>query len=432
MFKKRVAVLQQLKLNIQDVSASIALPAQSPYHKQLDLIDLRELDLKYLKLFKPFIDTHIDEITDDFYRTLGKDPMLVGIINKHSTVERLKVSLRSHVKEMFAGYIDAEFISKREKIARVHVHIGLPTQSYLAGFQGLNTTFNRLVKNNIAHAEDQFATLIAIGKILNFEQQLVLEAFERIVEEMKEKTAEEKRTIGMQIVDSASNLAAISEETNAAYNQMTFQMNELIAVSQKAMLITEDAQSQAVEGNESLRIQKESMNQIVTMTEQIASDVNNLSEYAKEMEGIMGIVSNIASQTNLLALNASIEAARAGEAGKGFAVVADEVRKLAEQTKEATETVGGLLQNTDKQTTKLASSMNQIHEAIESGETSMDKTENQFRKIVASMQETKEQTSIIEEKVHIIGSVMEELADAIEDVASSADSLNSMSQDLQP
>lgn len=429
MFKSKKVAIQ--RLDVQEVEVKISLTSQSPYRKQLDLIDLAELDLKYLKLFKPYIDAHIDEITDEFYRVLGKDPMLTSIINQHSTVERLKISLRNHVKEMFDGEVDDAFILKREKIARVHVRIGLPTKSYLAGFQGLNNMFISLVKGNISHIEDQYATLIAITKILNFEQQLVLEAYESIVDEMKGKIAENRRAVGLQIVESASNLAAISEETNASYSQISYQMSELTNVSLATSLITEDAQKQAVEGSESLRLQKESMHLIVTLVNQIATDVERLSDYAKEMEDIMNIVSNIANQTNLLALNASIEAARAGESGKGFAVVADEVRKLAEQTKASTETVGGLLRNTDVQTMKLAGSMNQIQEAMISGEASLEKTENQFRKILDAMGGTKEKTTLMEEKVRIISSVMEELSEAIQEVAQSADVLNSISQDLQ-
>ena len=54
-----------------------------------------------------------------------------------------------------------------------------------------------------------------------------------------------------------------------------------------------------------------------------------------EIQGVVGLLNDIADQTNLLALNAAIEAARAGDAGRGFAVVADEVRRLAERSKAA-------------------------------------------------------------------------------------------------
>ena len=67
--------------------------------------------------------------------------------------------------------------------------------------------------------------------------------------------------------------------------------------------------------------------------------VDELSTVVANVQGVVGLISEIASQTNLLALNATIEAARAGEAGKGFAVVASEVKNLSGQTARATEDI---------------------------------------------------------------------------------------------
>ncbi|MBK3869494.1 chemotaxis protein [Pseudomonas stutzeri] len=70
--------------------------------------------------------------------------------------------------------------------------------------------------------------------------------------------------------------------------------------------------------------------------EHASQKVDTLAERSHEINGIVDLISGIASQTNLLALNAAIEAARAGEAGRGFAVVAGEIRSLAEKTALAT------------------------------------------------------------------------------------------------
>jgi PAS domain S-box-containing protein len=85
------------------------------------------------------------------------------------------------------------------------------------------------------------------------------------------------------------------------------------------------------------------MAEIKVTTEAISSGIMVLTEQVGEIERITEMVADLADQSNLLALNAAIEAAKAGDHGRGFSVVAGEVRRLAEQSKQATAQVRGLL-----------------------------------------------------------------------------------------
>ena len=92
--------------------------------------------------------------------------------------------------------------------------------------------------------------------------------------------------------------------------------------------------------------------------------VGKLSQSAFKVDGIIKMISAIASQTNLLALNATIEAARAGEAGKGFAVVAHEVKALAHKTSVATQTSTLQIADIQATTAEAVAAIREIAEII--------------------------------------------------------------------
>lgn len=118
-------------------------------------------------------------------------------------------------------------------------------------------------------------------------------------------------------------------------------------------------------GIENMRKLSESAKGVEENSKQVIAHMEMLRETTTQVQGIIEIISGIASQTNLLALNASIEAARAGDAGRGFAVVAEEINGLANQTKESTQNIAqmvGMLRDKAQEASAAVARMAQLNE----------------------------------------------------------------------
>lgn len=388
---------------------------------QLAMIQLKERDLQLLKLIQPAIKENIDKMTTGFYDRVMEVPHLTDIINSHSSVNRLKQALRSHLIEMFDGQINDVFVSKRERIAHVHVEIGLEPKWYMAAFNVLFEISQIIIHKHFNHIEERTMATYAVNKILNFEQQLVLTAYEERDKQIREE-AERNAKFGLaaNVGESAERLAAIAEETQARTAEMSNQSHFIKEASNIGKQLSNKLQRESQDGSENVKNLSIQIQEIKQGVGGIVDNAKILDNNAKEVQGIVNIILDIADQTNLLALNAAIEAARAGVAGKGFSVVAEEVRKLADQTKNSSSKVSEISGRTNHQIRTIEVSIQNIDKVVQKCVKTTELVSELLVQILTESKESNNQNNLIEAEISRLVDMLSDVSEASEEVANTA------------
>jgi len=365
---KMFQIVSRSKKNTIEISneANIGIFIKDPDRLlQLNLVELSVYDLQLINSLKPYVERNVVEVVAAFYHAIESVPALREVIQRHSSSERLRQTLRHHIIEMFEGRIDEAFLEKRRRVAKMHVKINLYPKWYLAAFQILEKSLRKIIFELRLSKGEEEKFCDAISKICNFEQQIVLEEYDNyantLIEEQRYNVREHVKDV---IGGISTHLEAQSQNTSDTVTELVNSAQKVNDSLKDSIHEAESMQKVSSEGYAKIVSINEQTGEIHHKTFQMANMVEQLDESSSKINAVVEMVKSISVQTNLLALNSAIEAARAGEHGKGFAVVANEVRKLADQTKSSVEQIADLIQMSNGITTQVVQAIQDIQELV--------------------------------------------------------------------
>jgi methyl-accepting chemotaxis protein-1 (serine sensor receptor) len=150
------------------------------------------------------------------------------------------------------------------------------------------------------------------------------------------RNADSVATASLQMAQGNADLSRRTEQQASALQETAASMEQLSAT------VRQNAEN-ARQVNQLALGASEVAGQGGTAVQELVQAMEDISDSARQVVDIVGVIDSIAFQTNILALNAAVEAARAGDQGKGFAVVAAEVRSLAQRSAQAARQIKQLI-----------------------------------------------------------------------------------------
>lgn len=280
---------------------------------------------------------------------------------------------------MFSGRIDSNYLEKRITIAVRHVNIGLTQEWYIASFQNIFHSIQLLIFEHYPDREDYQLAITALNKLLNFEQQLVLTAYDEELDRLKQQEEIARQEKVQSLSSTSEELTELEDKVNESFTEMSIQFNSIMESIEGGIGAINETLNVIQEGQQQLLIVAESMDNMNMATNTIISEMTSLQDLSSQVKNISEIVMSLAEQTNLLSLNASIEAARAGEHGRGFAIVANEVRNLAEQSNVSAENITDLIVETNEQIEASMESAKDVGSYLQKVSEQMEGTEAVFQ-----------------------------------------------------
>lgn len=375
-------------------------------YTQLEMISLTLRDLAILRLMRPILKENLTSLVENFYLNLQKEPSLQQIIQDNSTFECLKKTLSHHLGELFDGVIDEQFVAKRQRIASVHARIGLAPKWYMCAFQDLLNGFFIIVENTAYNTKERFEILKAILKILNVEQQIVLELYASDYEQTLMKKNEVNLAIVESVPSNSSALSTVAAETNDSISSIVTVLNDLKKMSAHNHTLSDEVVRSATKEQQRLFATEENSTELQETMQLVKHDIDELHDLNNQINDIASLIADIASETNLLSLNASIEAARAGEHGKGFAVVASEVRTLAENTAKAVKTVNRIVSKSLIKTKEIAETSLALETLVVTSNADIHETGLSFTEISTRMQALRQSSDALMHNVEYLNTAV--------------------------
>ncbi len=183
------------------------------------IIGLSDEDESFIRSLQTIVSPHFEKIVDSFYGELTLHDELRKIIDRSSSVIRLKRTFVDYLAEVFTGSFDVDYSRKRLRVGLTHARVGLSLNWYLSFISRLQDLILEELKLYLKTKDTETAVLCtrAIARVMAFDQSLACYAYHIFIAgELSEKVKQANAGIKAKV----NFLASMSHELRTPLNSI--------------------------------------------------------------------------------------------------------------------------------------------------------------------------------------------------------------------
>ncbi|QEE32827.1 methyl-accepting chemotaxis protein [Malaciobacter canalis] len=222
---------------------------------------------------------------------------------------------------------------------------------------------------------------------------------------------------------SMNNLAAKANEQAASLEQTAAAVEEITSITR----------NNADNANKMAKLSSTVRNSVTNgrdLASKTAGSMDEINTQVSSINEAISVIDQIAFQTNILSLNAAVEAATAGEAGKGFAVVAGEVRNLANRSAQAAKEIKDLVENATNKASEGKVISDDMIKGYEELNTHINETIHIIENVSAASKEQMTGIEQINDTITMLDRVTQENASEATQISNIASDVSKMAKEL--
>ena len=322
-----------LTMQIADMPAPGALAAQVDLAARIAAFDrdgtLVRLGREVWEAIEPRSDTIVEAFWDQWQRENPTEEHWI----KHGREKRIELG-RAYLKSRFCSVDERYWVESMERSVSAAYLANVGTLGLLSMSCASDRTALRVLMETVPADDPRLPSYVeTLMRLFGMEAEITVELYNGLLSHCARLDRDRLATafnadIGTMVQsasEESSDLRRQSDQASVVARGMLGKASEVAAAAeQSAVAMREAAQTAAglIRAIEDARSEVEVAADVATRAAAQAGEAVGMSEalsdHAKSIESILGLIRDIAGQTNLLALNATIEAARAGDAGRAL------------------------------------------------------------------------------------------------------------------